>query len=720
LLPSLGLVLALAVSPSASSAWRLDADPQDGAESALRAAALIEGDGAVDALLAVARQYPDSEVSGLAHLAAGLRLLETDQAAKAIPELTHPDVSRTPLEDRALFALAQAQETLARREAAGRSYLAAAAAPESAVVCQALPKAAELLLGAGKKDEAISALEQTATSCRRQAPPALLALGDARLSAGDRAGAAAAYDAVDRGYPATDEAKQARVKLKPLASLLPARSAEERARLLLERGEAFLAARRTNDAITALRAVPLASLPAAEADRARVSLGRALLARGRSSQARSVLRKVGPDSTYAAEAAYQLARDQARRTNTPDAFEAVADQYPNTPAGEDALLSLANNYQKDALDDLALPWWQRLLDEYPDGRYVERAAWVVGWGDFRARRYEDAARTLETAARLRPPSGATPGFLYWAARARLALAQIDWARSLLEETVQRYKYSYHGLRAREALVRLGGPAPSDRPTLVAVTPPAEPPLPELRAARLHQLLLIDAYDEAADELGLLPETSRVLATLGWVEWKRGRLRPAIVAMKKAHPEWIGAAGDRLPEEIWHILFPLRYDAKLRQAAQDQGLDAALVAALILQESSFDTAALSRAGARGLMQVMPATGRRIARDKGVRYRRAALHDPETSLDFGTHYLRKMSDRFSGDVEKVLAAYNAGPHRVDAWTELWGPTTGEDFIERIPFSETRVYVMIVLANREQYRRLYGLGRPVPGPVTEGARP
>jgi soluble lytic murein transglycosylase len=118
--------------------------------------------------------------------------------------------------------------------------------------------------------------------------------------------------------------------------------------------------------------------------------------------------------------------------------------------------------------------------------------------------------------------------------------------------------------------------------------------------------------------------------------------------------------------------------------------------------------------------MPATGRRIARSKGVRYKRAALNDPITSLDFGTHYLRQMSERYAGAVEQVLAAYNAGPHRVDAWTAMRGEQSPEEFIETIPFSETRNYVMIVLANREQYRRLYGLARTAPAPAVEGARP
>ncbi len=191
-------------------------------------------------------------------------------------------------------------------------------------------------------------------------------------------------------------------------------------------------------------------------------------------------------------------------------------------------------------------------------------------------------------------------------------------------------------------------------------------------------------------------------------------------MKRAYPEWVCEAGDRLPREVWQVLYPIRYEPELVAAAREDGLDPALVAALILQESSFDADALSRVGARGLMQVMPATGRRIARAKGVRYKRAALNDPMTSLDFGTHYLRQMSERFSGAVEQVLAAYNAGPHRVDAWTAMRGEQSPEEFIETIPFSETRAYVMIVLANREQYRRLYGLARSAPAPAVEGPRP
>ena len=224
---------------------------------------------------------------------------------------------------------------------------------------------------------------------------------------------------------------------------------------------------------------------------------------------------------------------------------------------------------------------------------------------------------------------------------------------------------------------------------------------------MRELLLIDRFDEAATELGQMGNARPILATLAWVEWRRGHLRPAITQMKRAYPEWVSAAGDHLPDGVWRILFPLRYEEELVLAARQEGLDPALVAGLIMQESTFDAGARSVAGARGLMQIMPATGRGIARRKGVRFRTASLSDPRTSLDFGTFYLRQIGERFGGAVEKALAGYNAGPNRASEWAQRRPGMTEEEFIETIPFTETRFYVRLVLANRAQYRRIYGLG-------------
>ncbi len=720
LLPLVGLAVLLAA--ATPPPYRVEAEPRTPEEQALREA-LVRGvaatpGAAAEALRRVSAAHPGTPASGLAQIAAGFALLNAQKARESLPFLTHADVQQTRVADHALLAIGRAQEALLLWDAAAHSYLAAASSGTTAVACAALPRAAETFVKAGAPELAIEPLERTAGQCAPQAPGALLRLGEVQAARGDRRAAALAYDRLDREHPASAEAHESAPKLDALSSLVPAVPAEERAAQYLRKGQALLEVGRNADAAAAFRAVPPAALADVEADLLRVRHARALVSLRRDAQAERLLRALPAQSPHTAEAAYLLARIRYRRGGSTEGFAGVAWKFPETPWGEEALLALANEYQKDARDADAVPFWRRMLEQYPDGRYVERAAWRASWADYRAGRYELAASSLEKTARLRPPSSATPGFLYWAGRARAAQGQWDRARQLYEETERRFRYAYHGLRAREALARMPAVPPSPLPTLLAASSP-EGDLAEAQEERVRQLLLIDQLDAAQDELRPLPVSRRGQATIAWIDWRRGRLRPAIMGMKKAFPEHVAAAGEALPEEVWRILYPIEFEETVKAKAAEEGLDPALVAALILQESTFDAQALSRAGARGLMQVIPATGRKLARDLGVRYRRAALHDPLTSLDFGTRYLRQMSDRYDGAVERVLAAYNAGPHRVDAWTTLHPGLTAEEFIESIPFTETRVYVMIILAGREQYRRLYGLEKPAPAP-SAGARP
>ncbi|PYQ20189.1 MAG: hypothetical protein DMF79_10990, partial [Acidobacteria bacterium] len=186
-------------------------------------------------------------------------------------------------------------------------------------------------------------------------------------------------------------------------------------------------------------------------------------------------------------------------------------------------MALANEYQKDARDEEALPYWRRLLAEYPDAKYVERACWRTAWADYQAGRYEAAAQALERTVRLRPASASTPGFLYWAGRSRAALGQVDRARQLFEEAVQRYKNTYHGLRARDALPRLPAASASPSPVLVAsASAEPEPGVPDPQATRIRQLLLIDCLDEAQVELQALPHSRQGQATVAWIDWRQGR------------------------------------------------------------------------------------------------------------------------------------------------------------------------------------------------------
>ncbi|HXB56574.1 MAG TPA: transglycosylase SLT domain-containing protein [Vicinamibacteria bacterium] len=730
--PLLGLLAILAAvpdvpAPNPPSNYWIEAKPEGPAEAALRDALARGGFGgpaaAVDALRQVSASYPGTAVSGLAQLAAGLALLEGPRPREAIPFLTHPDVQHTLLPDHALFALGRAQEAADQPTEAAQSYLAAAhEGPKTAVACAALLRAADALAKSRRLDQAADTLDHALVACPDQEPHVMERLGEIQEERGARKAAAEAYDRLDNDYPASTPAHDTAPRLRALASVLPA-PAPERLGRELRKAWALSEAGRNWEAVGVLRAAQALKPSGDDSELLHVRLGLALLALGRYREAEASLAGVGPKSPYAAEAAFDLARLSARAGPALDVYESVAERFPDTPWAEEALLALANHYQRDARDEEALPFYRRLLAEYPGGRYVERATWRTAWADYRAGRYEQAAQALERTARLRPPGTPTPGFLYWAGRSRAALGQTERARLLFEETVQRYKYAYHGIRAREWLARLP-PATASLPSPVLAADAPEPGegLGEPAATRVHQLLLIDRLDEAEEELHALPFSPRAEGTIAWIEWRCGRLRPAITAMKRACPEWVGEAGDRLPPEVWRILFPLGFGDTLRAKAAEEGLDPALMAALILQESTFDAQALSRAGARGLMQVIPATGRKLARDLGVRFRSAALQNPKTSMDFGARYLRQMMDRYDGQTERVLAAYNAGPHRVDAWTASRPDMSAEEFVESIPFTETRYYVMSILAAREHYRRLYGLEIPThtSSTVAGGARP
>jgi len=156
---------------------------------------------------------------------------------------------------------------------------------------------------------------------------------------------------------------------------------------------------------------------------------------------------------------------------------------------------------------------------------------------------------------------------------------------------------------------------------------------------------------------------------------------------------------------FRLLYPVLEREQLAKSAKENGLDPALVAGLIKQESSFNPRAVSPAGAHGLMQVMPDVGREIARSRGIsNLSIERLHDPALNIQLGTVHLRGLF-RGNRDVAHILAAYNAGESRVTRWLRKTGAASDPElFTERIPYVETRDYVRAVIRNRAFYRVLY----------------
>jgi soluble lytic murein transglycosylase len=156
--------------------------------------------------------------------------------------------------------------------------------------------------------------------------------------------------------------------------------------------------------------------------------------------------------------------------------------------------------------------------------------------------------------------------------------------------------------------------------------------------------------------------------------------------------------------VRRITHPLKYEETIRSAAQENGVEPALVAAVILKESRFNPEVESSRGAYGLMQLRPETARFIAERGGIT---GDYRGPKTNIRMGTWYLGYLQYRYDGDERLVLAAYNSGEGQVDDWISEEGFDVGR----HIPFAETRSYVGDVLEARDTYAELYGrnLDRP-----------
>jgi soluble lytic murein transglycosylase len=216
------------------------------------------------------------------------------------------------------------------------------------------------------------------------------------------------------------------------------------------------------------------------------------------------------------------------------------------------------------------------------------------------------------------------------------------------------------------------------------------------------------YDEAIAELRALQAAGLgsplIEATISYALNRQGKLRPAITAMRRAYPQFMAEGGEALPQEILTVIFPIEYWDLLRQHAAARKLDPYLVAALVAQESTFQADVRSSANAWGLMQIIPATGRRVAASLGIRpFSTYRLVEPEVNVRIGTTYFATLLNRF-GDVAPALAAYNAGENRASRWLAERPGFDREEFIDDIPFPETQNYVKRILGTAEDYRILY----------------
>ena len=438
--------------------------------------------------------------------------------------------------------------------------------------------------------------------------------------------------------------------------------------------------------------------------------------------ARDGLKPLLKDDELEAEARYfylsALGELGDRKTFVTEARELVTD-FPSSEWAAETLNSLASHYVVIDEDDEADLVFRELAQKFPRHRHAERAAWKAGWAAYRSGRFDEAIKFFEPAAAAFPRADYRPSWLYWSGRSRDQLNDTATANERYRLVVADYRNSYYGRLAATLLTTRRQPVlPStSAPVVTSLATVKVPPTDAL----MRELTGLALYDDALREVQYAQrvwgDSAPLQATTAWIRHRQGlglraqdrftAMRGAITLMRRAYPQFLAAGGEDIPPDVLQIIYPLDYWPLIQKYSKLHALDPYLVTALMAQESTFTAEIQSAANARGLMQLMPGTGRIYARKVGMKgFRTTSLFQAETNVRLGTQYFKDLVDMFGG-VHFALAGYNAGEHRVVRWLKEAPGLPADEFIDNIPFPETQNYVKRILGTAEDYRRLYGAG-------------
>lgn len=570
------------------------------------------------------------------------------------------------------------------------------------------------LLASNRTADAIKALQPYSGS----GPEVEYYLGKAYVQNGQSRTGAEILRNLYYGYPTSYLADQAGNDLKkiPEAALLsPVPYAEHQ-----RRADLLYKARRFGPAADEYK-IMLDLAPAGMKPEVLIQYANSLIHTGQSREAAAVLDLIPDDGSEAAAEKWYQRAELARNANDDATLQNILSHLrtamPRSPWLESALMSTGNMYLLRKDYDRAIDYYREIQERFPNGTRAAYAHWKYAWLTYRQGRRDEAAKAFTRQVELYPGSNEAPNAMYW--RARMAEEDHDYplARAYYQKLVERYRNFYYGVKARTRLAMMASVPPANVAALQQISSPkpldaegqrTTPPDDDLHYSRAKLLENAGALDLAVRELqaGSTTGPSWEMVEIARMYTAAGEYFRALQALKHCVSGYFSMDTAALPAEYWHGLFPRPYWDALRRSAEENGLDPYLVASLIRQESEFNPSAVSHANAYGLMQLLPRTGKGEAREVGLKgFNTDSLLDPTINLRLGTRYFRKMVDHFGGQVEYALAAYNAGEDRVEDWRTTGTYRDIDEFVESIPFTETREYVQAILRNAEVYKRVYG---------------
>ena len=442
-----------------------------------------------------------------------------------------------------------------------------------------------------------------------------------------------------------------------------------------------------------------------------------------------------PSGNLADDSLYYLGRVATNLDNDSNAeeqYKSLLAKFPQSNYADDALYRIGRIYfLKDDFGN-ARNYFQRIVSEYPGGDKVPDAYWELGMIEYKGSDYGSAFETFKGMAARFKGNQLGEKALFWQAKSAEKLENFSSAVSLYREIIKMQTYSYYTFAAQQSLEKRGLPeeigkinskADPGNPQAVEFLPDVYDSLENnnngsesgaektafSHVDKAKELLLIKFYNSADIEIdaasaqfendttGILQISTLYLKAKDYINSQK------IVA--KYYTKLLGSLEGPYKDYFYYMLYPYGYKEYIDKYSAQFDVDPLFVLAVIREESRFNPEAGSYAGAQGLMQIMPATGKSIANALDIKnYSADMLLDPETSIKMGVYYLSRQLGSFGGNKYYACGAYNGGPGAMNKWINNWGNRDIDEFIEYVSYDETRNYIKKVMGSYYFYQMLY----------------
>src|SRR5580704_7076568 len=567
----------------------------------------------------------------------------------------------------AKHGLGRSKDALADLETVLRDY------PNTAMKEQLLESLAPLAIELGRAQDAIDALNSYPATGSR--PTLLLNRAQAYQALHQLSRAARDYQAIYYKSSQSDEAKAADVSLKKILHEMGKEYPYPGVELQQQRAQAFYDVHKWKEARAEFEKL-LGMLHDPLNPNRQLAELRVAQARVQSKGSPKLVASLKtPDFEVDAERLYvlsQIYRSDKKFDEMFATLNELTQKYPLSKWNEEGFMAAGNYYWVDLDRTRAAAYYQRVLDTFPGGRNAFNAEWRVAWVAY-LNRQPDAADKIKNFLTKYPASGNTSDAVYWLGRDAERNGKTAEARAFYQKDQQRFPQTYFGHAAAMRLSKLESTEGGDPPEILEKIPPPpslrpfDEPIPPAAADRWAraQALRTIAFDASA-ELELknayfATSSPRFLYEAAQAAFDQGHFAAGMAYGRIIVPNFDARKIDDVPIGVWKVLYPLPYEAVIRREAARNNFDPLLAAGLMRQESTFQADALSPTNAIGLMQVLPKTGKILAKQLKIRYNKKLLYDANYNLQLGMLYIANLV-RLTGAPEYAAAAYNAGEDRI----------------------------------------------------------